>query len=66
MAGCHPDLVGLVEIADLLEVERQTPRAWRLRGVLPDPDYVISGTPVWRRATIERWARDTGRWPADP
>ncbi len=63
MTGPELDLLGLVEIAELLDVERETPRKWRKRNVLPEPDYMISGTPVWRREVIERWARETGRWP---
>ena len=49
------DVVGLVELAALLGVERGTVRQWYHRGKLPDPDAVLAATPVWRTSTIERW-----------
>ena len=57
----HPSLVGVGDIAERLAVPRQTADNWRLRGVLPAPDWVISGRPVWEWTTIEQWADDTGR-----
>lgn len=58
-------LVGLVEIAELLGVRQQTAQVWRTRGVMPEPDFTVSGTPVWHRQSIVRWARQTGRLTAD-
>jgi hypothetical protein len=56
------DIVGMVEIADRLGVARQTPRQWQQRKLLPAPDAVVSwDIPVWRWATIEKWAKETGR-----
>jgi predicted DNA-binding transcriptional regulator AlpA len=49
------DVVGLVELADLLGAERATVRQWYHRGKLPPPDAVLAATPVWRLSTIERW-----------
>jgi len=57
------DLVGIVEIAARLAVDRGTVDKWRWRGVLPDPDWVVSGTPVWRWSTVRMWATMTGRLP---
>jgi hypothetical protein len=51
----------LGEIAVRLNVQRNTAEMWRKRRVLPPPDFVIGGRPGWDWATIQRWARDTGR-----
>ncbi len=56
-------LVGIVEIAEWLEVERGTVDKWRQRAVLPDAEWVVSGTPIWRWSTIRLWAASTGRLP---
>jgi hypothetical protein len=42
-----PYLLGHAEIAFLYGVERQTSQLWKTRGVLGDPDLVISGNPYW-------------------
>ena len=55
------DLVGIVEVADRLGVERATVDKWRQRRIMPDAEWVVSGTPIWRWSTIRRWAEATGR-----
>lgn len=55
------ELVGIVEIADRLKVNRGTVDLWRHRDLLPEPDYTIGGRPAWRWSTIRRWADRTGR-----
>ncbi len=55
------DLVGVREIAERLGVPRGTVAIWRHRAQMPEPEWTISGGPVWRWTTIERWARKTGR-----
>lgn len=55
------DPVGLAEIADRMEVPRQTAKTWRARNLLPPPRYVVSRSPAWEWADIVKWARDTGR-----
>lgn len=58
-------IVGLQEIADLLEVNRRTPHAWQYRKLLPPPDYAsINGLRAWDRSTIIQWAAKTGRLPS--
>lgn len=57
------DVVGLPEIADLLEVERATVHMWHYRRVLPPPYTVVSGRPAWRLETVLGWAEATGRLP---
>lgn len=53
--------VGLDEIAKELGVKRTTADQWRHRGVLPEPAWTVSGSPVWIWSDIEVWARETGR-----
>lgn len=55
------DLVGLTDIPELLGIARQTARQWRTRGALPEPQAVVSGSPVWERRTIIDWALETRR-----
>lgn len=61
-----PDLVGPVEIAERLEVMVGTVHSWRyLRKAtrMPEPDYILSGHPIWIWARIELWAQQSGRLP---
>ncbi len=53
--------VGVAEIAALLRVEAQTARNWRTRGVLPEPDWTVSGGPAWSWPRVAAWAMRTGR-----
>jgi hypothetical protein len=65
------DLVGLREIATLLEVNPRTPTIWRSRSAkgemhppMPEPDGFISNNrPVWEKRTILKWAKATDRLP---
>ena len=53
------ELVGIAEIATLLAVPTSTVNTWRSRKILPEEDYLLSGTPVWIKATILRWSERT-------
>jgi hypothetical protein len=55
------NLVDLAAIAERLNVPKDTVNKWRHRGLLPEPDYPLAVGPVWEWATIETWARQTGR-----
>lgn len=55
------DVLGTGEVAKLLGVNRRTVTMWRYRGILIEPDYVVSGAPAWQRKRILRWAKETGR-----
>ena len=58
------DVVGLREIAPLLEVGKRTPNAWWDRKRLPMPDHPhVNGLRAWKRDTIVHWAATTGRLP---
>lgn len=59
-----PEIVGLQEIAPLLDVNSRTPHAWKHRRLLPPSDGpVVNGLQTWRGATILAWAARTGRLP---
>ena len=47
------NLVGLKELAELLDVPYDTLKVWKNRDRLPEPFEVISGTPIWDWDTSE-------------
>lgn len=58
--------VGIPEIAERLNVKRQTVDNWRHGKKLdgeqfPEPTWAVGGRPAWNWPVIERWARRTGR-----
>ena len=55
------DVVGLKDIAERLNVKQQTAAAWKHRGLLPEPEWIVSGMPAWSWETIAYWAARTGR-----
>lgn len=55
------EIVGMVEIARMLKVEKATAWRWNGRGLLPEPFDTVSRVPLWMRADIEGWAVATGR-----
>jgi len=60
-----PDLIGVAELADLLNVSRQrASELARSRG-FPKPWVVLEAGPVWKRSSVARfvghWARQPGR-----
>ena len=60
-----PDLVGRREIADRAGTTPALVDAWRRRHLdFPAPEWVVSGTPLWRWSDVEAWLkvpRRTGR-----
>lgn len=55
------ELLDLAGIAKLLKVRHKTPNTWRQRGLLPPVDFPGIRTPLWKRATIVKWALVSGR-----
>ena len=55
------DLVDPGAVADRLKVRRQTVHMCRHRGIMPEPDYMLNGGPVWEWWRIRDWAERTGR-----
>lgn len=56
---CEP--VGIIEIAELLGVKRNTVDMWRVRGVFPSPRWTVGGRPCWNQSDVLAWARATRR-----
>jgi hypothetical protein len=44
-----------------LGVRRQTVAVWKVRGLMPPPEWERAAGPLWNWPDIERWARETGR-----
>ena len=55
------DLVDRRLIAERLGVKVETVDQWRIREVMPPPDFPDLHSPVWHWTTIEDWAKATGR-----
>lgn len=53
--------VGLVEIAQRLNVQRNTAKVWHARGLLPAHRWTVSGNPAWNWPEVKAWAQQTGR-----
>lgn len=51
------ELWGLEEVADALGISVNTAYAWRHRGKLPAPEWIVSGRPIWRASKIRAWLK---------
>lgn len=56
-------LVGIAEIAGLLEVAPATVHTWRHRRLMPEPYTLVSDRPAWLESVLLGWAESTGRLP---
>jgi predicted DNA-binding transcriptional regulator AlpA len=59
------ELVIAVEIAKRLGISPQRVYVLAARSGFPKPIGMLGRSAVWRWSTVERWARDSGRLPAD-
>lgn len=58
------ELWGVGDVAKHLGIQVMTAYQWRRRGKLPEPDYTLSGRPIWMADKFRRWAereRSAGR-----
>lgn len=51
--------LGVLEVAALLGVKKNTVHQWRARNKMPPPDGHIGGAPVWWEETIRGWCDGT-------
>lgn len=65
LQGLLDQLLGINEVAELLEVTPNQVSVWAHRSKLPVPDVLLNNgkTQVWLRDTILEWASDTGKLP---
>ncbi len=53
------------EVAELTGLKYDTLYTYRRRNIFPEPDIYIGRTPVWSRATIEKWLKNRiKKWPS--
>ena len=59
------ELLDQKDIAELYAVQYGTVRMWRWqrRGILPEPDVIKGGVPLWLRATLIEAMAKQGRHP---
>ena len=55
------DVVGLAEVATMLDESKQLVRYWLERERFPKPDAQLAAGPIWRTSKIRRWAENEGR-----
>ncbi|MFC0861648.1 hypothetical protein ACFHYQ_04980 [Sphaerimonospora cavernae] len=56
-----PPLIGLQEVSWIFDKTSSVIGQWRNRGTLPDPDLVLSGSPLWKVEKILADAEMRGR-----
>jgi len=55
--------VGIAEVAELFGVKSPTVHQWRARGLFPEPDFQVGGSPAWVLSTFREWGEATLRYP---
>jgi|TARA_R100001082_G_C4308074_1_gene135521 hypothetical protein len=55
------EILGTAEIGEWLSVKRQEVAQWKFQGKLPEPDYNLRATPVWKRETLMNW-KEQNSW----
>jgi predicted DNA-binding transcriptional regulator AlpA len=57
-----PELMGVSEIAELLDVTRQrVNQLVQTDPTFPEPEAELAAGRIWIRSDIEAWVRDSGR-----
>jgi predicted DNA-binding transcriptional regulator AlpA len=52
------DLVGLAEVAAILNTSRTQANRWTRRPDFPEPLARLRATPVWRAGDVKAWAKE--------
>jgi predicted DNA-binding transcriptional regulator AlpA len=60
------DLVGVAEVAALLQVTRRSVARYANRPDFPEPVVRLAAGPIWRRSDVLAWDRRTPRLPGRP
>lgn len=61
-----PDLIGVAELAALLNVSRQRASELAHTRGFPKPLFTLKAGPVWRRSTVARYAAEWEHQPGRP
>ncbi len=61
-----PDLIGVAELANLLNISKQRASELARQPDFPAPRDVLAAGPIWSRATVLRYARTWKRQPGRP
>jgi predicted DNA-binding transcriptional regulator AlpA len=56
MAQKPDDLVGVAEVAAMLNISRTQANRWTKRPDFPEPLARLRATPVWRAGDVKAWA----------
>lgn len=62
----YPPMVGVAEVAEILDVSKQRVFELRESGRLPTPLTELRAGPVWPKPAIERWLEGWERKPGRP
>ena len=63
MAQKPDDLVGVAEVAAMLNISRTQANRWTRRPDFPEPLARLRATPVWRANDVKAWAKQANPQP---
>lgn len=52
--------IGVSEIADILEINRERVAQWKFHNKLPKPDYELKQGPLWDLPSFLKWLDENG------
>ena len=62
----HPDLIGVAELADMLDVSKQRASELARQSTFPQPIAQLASGPVWLEPTVQRFVSEWERRPGRP
>ena len=65
MPATTDPLLSIPDVAAMFDRAVGSVEHWRVERLLPEPDEVLGRTPGWRKSTLLRWGRQTGRLHPD-